>query len=171
MTKLEELGILIQRVQDFEAVKEQLESSLTSTQERIAYLTDTAIPAIMDAIGAEKITTTEGWEIKVGDVYHASISDKNRHQAFTWLRDHGHGALIKNKVSVIFNAGEDIKAEQIATDLTDHGLDVTVKEEVNPQTLKGFVREQKEAGNDFPDAVFGVYHMRKVTMKRKNDSG
>ena len=167
MTRLEELGALLQQHADFETAREQAETALKQLNERIRRITEDEIPALMDSLGMDKITTTDGWEVKVVDAYYAKISDSNKSTAHTWLRDNGHGDLIKNILTLPFDAGDDMLAQKIQYDLTSQGFDVTVKEGVNPMTLKGFVKEQKESGNDIPDDVFGIYHKREAKMKRK----
>ena len=168
MTKLEELSKLIEQAKQYQDLYDQQEKSLKKTQELIAQIIETDIPHLMDSLGIDKILTNDGWEVKIDERYHARISEANKNTAFTWLRNNGHGSLIKNNVSVEFGAGEDKDALVLVEDLTDNGFQVTMKEGVNSRTLEGFVNEQKKQGANIPDDVFGIFHKRQAKVKRKN---
>ena len=168
MNKLEQLGHLLAQVTQTEQEVALREDALADAKKRLDTLLSEDIPAVMDSIGVDKLTTTDGWEVRIADMYHASIKEAQREAAFYWLRNNGFGDLIKNQVVTTFDSGEDDLAQKVVHDLTAQGFDATVKEGVHPTTLKSFVKEQKEAGTDIPDDVFGIYHKREAKLKRKN---
>jgi hypothetical protein len=89
--------------------------------------------------------------------YYASIPAEKSGQAFAWLREHGYGAIIKNVISAEFGKGEDEKALEAATVLAEAGFKPSQKESVHPMTLKAFVKEQMEKGNEVPADLLGVF--------------
>ena len=55
---------------------------------------------------------------------------------------------------------------QAISALTSLGLEPIDKEQVHPQTLKAFVREQVESGKPFPLELFGAFLGQKATIKK-----
>ena len=74
--------------------------------------------------------------------------------------------IIKNTVSLPFGRGEDEKAGTFIKLAQSEGFDVDQKAEVHPSTLKAFVKEMVEGGQDFPEELFGAYVGHKATIKR-----
>lgn len=167
MTKLEELGKLIQKVTDFQGVRDGLQKSLDEVDKRIDRLVMEDIPAMMDSLGMAKITTDDGWNIEVKETWHAKIPDEKAAEAYNWLEENGFGALIRNHVVVEYDREDYEKAAELFDELCADGLPVSMKKNIHHSRLKAFVTEQKEAGNDIPDAAFGVYHKREAKLKRK----
>jgi len=48
-----------------------------------------------------------------------------------------------------------------------HGYDAHTKTEVHPQTLRAFIKERVEAGEEFPMELFGAWVGQRATIKRK----
>ena len=65
--------------------------------------------------------------------------------------------MIKNDVFVRFVRGQEDQAENFASELAERGMAVSTKKKVEPMTLKGFVREQTEAGVNIPVDLFNVF--------------
>lgn len=168
MDRLGQLSTLIEQLFELEREKEATEERLKNLQQQIDIIRQDDIPAYMDSINTASITTTDGWEVKVHKDYFASISEKRRDEAMAWLRENGFGDLIKNEAKISFNAGEDDRAMSLIDNLTAQGYRATIKETVHPQTLRAFVREQKDNGGSIPDDVFGVYPTREAKIKRRN---
>ena len=82
-----------------------------------------------------------------------------------WLRDNGHEDLIKNTISVNFGRGEDESASKLREALNNEGSSYTDKTGVHSQTLKAFVREQVESGQNLPLDLLGVFIGQKTTIK------
>jgi hypothetical protein len=147
--------------------KEAQEADLKLTNEAIRKIENEDIPTIMAEAGVRSLTTDDGIEVKVTPFYAASIPKDRLEEAFEWLRSHGHGDLVKNTVSVTFGRQEDHKAQSLLEHLYHEGFPANNTEKVEPMTLKAFVKEQMEAGAEFPEELFGVYHGNKATLKQK----
>ena len=70
-------------------------------------------------------------------------------------------------MSVSFGRDEDVDAEKLLTNLQDDGFTTSGKKWVEPMTLKAFVREQVENGNDLPLETFNVYIGQKTRIIKK----
>ena len=87
-----------------------------------------------------------------------------------WLRDNGHGDLVKHVVSVAFGAGEDDVAQETKELLSAHlakntsGLAVDDKETVHNQTLNAFLRKMNEDGEEIP-AFFNPFISQEAKLK------
>jgi hypothetical protein len=68
-------------------------------------------------------------------------------------------------VSVRFGRGEDELCARLLNLLGEKGYPADQAEKIEPMTLKAFVREQLERGNEFPTELFGVYIGQKATIK------
>jgi hypothetical protein len=111
----------------------------------------------MSELGLESLTLKDGSSVKVKQLVQASIPVRYREEAFQWLRDNGHGDLIKNQVSATFGKGEDTSANDFIDKISSLGYEPTQKVWVEPMTLKAFVREQITEGTELPMDKFGVF--------------
>ena len=85
-----------------------------------------------------------------------------------WLRNNGHGSLIKNFVTVKLGKGQDEQAGELKQFLLSHGYEYDADQTVHPQTLKAFIREQIAAGNDIPIDTFDVKVVNIAKLKEPN---
>ena len=150
-----------------EELVEDKQASLKATQKELKALAEEEIPALLSEVGLSEITLSNGAKISTNAYYFARITEHNRDEAFTWLQDNGHGDIIKNTVSVSFGRDEDVDAEKLLTNLQDDGFTTSGKKWVEPMTLKAFVREQVENGNDLPLETFNVYIGQKTRIIKK----
>ena len=94
-----------------------------------------------------------------------TLSDAKKEAAFAWLRNKGHGDLIKNQVSCSFGRDEDEKARGLIDTLNEKGYPSSQREWVEPSTLRAFIREQHEAGKELPMDLLGAFVGQKTTIK------
>tara|TARA_R110001583_G_scaffold58134_2_gene173528 strand:- start:2822 stop:3355 length:534 start_codon:yes stop_codon:yes gene_type:complete len=152
---------------NLEELVEEKQASLKATQKELKALAEEEIPALLSEVGLSEITLSNGAKISTNAYYFARITEHNRDEAFTWLQNNGHGDIIKNTVSVSFGRDEDVNAEKLLTNLQDDGFTTSGKKWVEPMTLKAFVREQVESGNDLPLETFNVYIGQKTRIIKK----
>ena len=143
---------------------EATEEELKKLKDVETTLSEQTIPNLMQQAGVELIKLEGGISVEVKPFYSARIPASKSEEAFQWLRDNGHGDLIKNQVSLEFGMKQDNEAKSIVEELKSKGLPVKQKTTVHPSSLRGFVREQmQELGKDVPEELFGTY----VTNKTK----
>ncbi len=152
---------------ELEQLVEEKQASLKSTQKELKTLSEEDIPALLSEVGLSEITLTNGKKISTSAYYYGRITEHNRQEAFEWLQDNGHGDIIKNVVSVSFGRDEDVNAEKLLSNLQDNGYTTNGKKWVEPMTLKAFIREQVEGGNDLPLETFNVYVGQKTRIIKK----
>ena len=120
----------------------------------------------MNEMNLTSISLKDGSKLEVVPAIYASIPAKYKEDAFQWLRDHGHGDLIKNQVATNFVRGQEKQAEQFATELVERGMAPSTKKWVEPMTLKAWVRESTEKGLNIPHDLFGVFIGEKSKITR-----
>ena len=114
------------------------------------------IPALMQEMGMDGITV-DGNKVTLRQFVHARISEEKRDEAFAWIRSIGEGDIIKNDVTVSFNAGQDNVAGAMLEDLRNQGFEPAQKTHVHPMKLKAWVKERIEKGKEVDFDMFGVF--------------
>ena len=99
---------------------------------RLLFLEQT-IPNLMQKAGVELIKLEGGVSVEVKPFYSARIPASKSEEAFQWLRDNGHGDLIKNQVSLEFGMKQDNEAKSIVEELKSKGLPVKQKNNRTPK--------------------------------------
>jgi len=131
-------------------------------------LSEQTIPNLMHKIGLELLKLKDGSSVEVKPKYKAQIPESRSEEAFSWLRENGHGDMIKNQVTMEFGMKQDNEAKSIVDELKNKGLPVQQKQFVHSSSLRGFVREQiQDHGKDVPADLFGVYIANKTKIITK----
>lgn len=149
-----------------EAQVADLDRQLKDAKKELLKLTDEDLPASMAEMGLASFTLDDGSQIDVKPTYGASILVDNRPKAYEWLRDHGYDDIIKNNVSVSFGRGEDDRANAFKAVAEKEGYIPQQETSIHAGTLKAFVRERIEAGDEFPMELFGAYVGQRATIKK-----
>tara|TARA_R100001163_G_scaffold46054_1_gene34600 strand:- start:75 stop:662 length:588 start_codon:yes stop_codon:yes gene_type:complete len=142
-----------------------LERQHKDAKKELLRLTDEELPASMAEMGLASFTLDDGSTIDVKPTYGASILVANREAAYEWLRDHGYDDIIKNDVSVSFGRGEDDMAGSFKSLAEKEGYVAQQNTTIHSQTLRAFVRERVEAGDEFPMDLFGAYVGQRAVIK------
>ena len=165
------LAKAIREQEDFVA---SLEDDLKAAKKQLLKMTDEELPTMLAEIGLSSIKLDDGSEVTIKQTYGAQITNgtkgtvDNRPQAYAWLRDNGYGDLVKNVVSCQFGMGEDQKAEQFRTIAEQNGYLAEQNTTVHSSTLRAFVKERCEAGDEFPMELFGAFVGQKAIIKRSD---
>ena len=147
---------------------EVTEEELKKLKDVETTLSEQTIPNLMQQAGVELIKLEGGISVEVKPFYSARIPSSKSEEAFAWLRDNGHGDLIKNQVSLEFGMKQDNEAKSLIEELKAKGLPVKQKTTVHPSSLRGFVREQiQDLGKDVPAELFGTYVANKTKITTK----
>jgi hypothetical protein len=164
----QELRQLCEQLVQLRDLEEKATDALKSIKAAYRKYARELVPDAMDEMGMQSLTTSNGVDITINDDLHVHISEDNKPQAFTWLRDNNHEDIIKNQVVVSFNKNEDNVAGAFYSDAVAGGHDVQRKETVHNGTLRGFVREMRNKGIQIPSETFGVYEGRiaKITSHK-----
>jgi hypothetical protein len=144
-----------------------IEEKLNKVKEQEKFLSEHAIPSLMQSSGISMIKLEDGTEVKVSPYYYAKISEDKKEAAFTWLRENGFGDLIKNNISLDFGMNEDSEANNVVAQLKAKGYNVFQSTTVHSSTLKAFVKEQITEGKGLPEDLFGIYTASKTKLTTK----
>jgi hypothetical protein len=162
---LSSVGALAKRAKELEKEIEELETVTKERKEQQRKLLEDTIPAMLSELGMKSFKMSDGSLIDIKPFYSASIREENRAKAYEWLRNNGFDDIIKNTVSVRFGRGEDGLCDTLLGQLREQNYPVEQAQKIEPQTLKAWVREQVERGNEFPTELFGAYVGQKATIK------
>tara|TARA_Y100001938_G_C7895534_1_gene331944 strand:- start:18 stop:563 length:546 start_codon:yes stop_codon:yes gene_type:complete len=144
------------------------EEEMKKLKEVETTLSEQTIPNLMQQAGISMLKLADGSSVEVKPFYSARIPASKSEQAFDWLRENGHGDMIKNQVSLEFGMRQDNEAKALVEELKQKGLAVQQKTSVHPSTLRGFVREQiQDLGRDVPAELFGTYVANKTKITTK----
>ena len=146
------------------------EERLRKLKEQYRRLSEEDLPQKMAELGMQDLRLKDGSRITIDMFYATRINNNNRGAAHAWLRQQGHGDIIKNQVSVTFGKGEDATALETMTLLEQEGLFPAQKESVHPSTLKAFVKERIESGDSAftvdTQKLFSVYQGKRTKITK-----
>jgi len=143
--------------------------TLEQVTDNLRQVQEVDLPNAMLEAGVSEIKLDTGETVSVKpDIYPSIPKDKIFH-AYKWLRERGHGSLIKNNITVSFgrDGGEDAKAKDLLAELVVRGYKPERRENIHFQTLKAFVKEQMAdpETEDLPEEFFSVHEVRKAVIK------
>ena len=165
--KVKSISELCNRLLDLQEQARRIEENLKSKNDEIRMLSEQEIPNLMQEAGVSEFKLADGSSVSIKPFYAAKIPVSKTDEAFQWLTGNGYGDLIKNTVSLNFGKSEDNLANSLVEDLKSKGHNVSQKKKVEPQTLKAFVKEAIQNGQNVPMDLFGIYISNKTTIKTK----
>jgi|TARA_R110000822_G_scaffold123610_1_gene258116 hypothetical protein len=162
---LDTVAGLARKIKQQQEKVERLDRELKDEKQNLLKLTDEDLPSTMADLGLSKFSLDDGSTVEVKPTYGASILVKDRPAAYDWLRDNGFDDIIKNIVSCQFGRGEDDQASAFHAFASQQGYPTSQNESIHSGTLKAFVKERIEAGEDFPHQLFGAYVGQRAIIK------
>ena len=161
---LEQVVELGEKLEKLKVEAATLQMKLDAKNKEISHIETVELPGALVDLGLKGLDLASGASIELIDIITANITDENRDAAHVWLREHGHGDLIKNIVSVTFGKGEDEFAKKLQQYLIEQRQakelkcgSIDTKEAVHWQTLRAFVKEQLKNGEAIPAETFKLY--------------
>lgn len=158
--KLDKLTRLAQLAADQGAEVARLASELEAANTAYKRTVEVDLPSAMEDAGMQTFTTATGLEIGIKERIHAHISRERYPAAVKWLDEHGHSGLVKRTVIVAFNRDASNEAADVLNYARNGGFDAKQEYKVEPSTLKKFVREKLERGEEVPVELFGVHRFK-----------
>jgi hypothetical protein len=140
---------------------------LKKAQEAETNLREVVIPEAMGNIQMRRFETANGVEVVIEDVISAKIAGCRKSKAFAWLEAHGHGGMIRRKVTTEFNKEQEKAAAALTKELKGKYPLVTVEKAVHAGTLKKWVKGMIKDGEKFPRALFGVFVKQVAKIEKK----
>lgn len=166
VSSLDDLMKLCIEYARLETVVEQLTSELNDAKDTFNRFKMDVVPEAMFELGLMELTLRSGERILITPNVDATIKAEDKPAAHSWMHDQGFGGLIKTQVDVDFDREQSEEAYALYEQLRGKYPNAFLAEKVHPQTLKAFVREQLEAGNEIPDCItVHSYNVAKIERK------
>ena len=162
---LDTVAGLARKIKQQQDKVERLDRELKDEKQALLKLTDEDLPSTMADLGLSRFSLDDGSTVEVKPTYGASILVKDRPAAYDWLRDNGFDDIIKNVISCQFGRGEDDQASAFHAFASQQGYPTNQNESIHASTLKAFVKERIETGEDFPHTLFGAYVGQRAVIK------
>tara|TARA_R110000868_G_scaffold71887_1_gene209981 strand:+ start:31 stop:606 length:576 start_codon:yes stop_codon:yes gene_type:complete len=162
---LDTVAGLARKIKQQQDKVERLDRELKDEKQALLRLTDEDLPSTMADLGLSKFSLDDGSTVEVKPTYGASILVKDRPAAYEWLRENGFDDIIKNVISCQFGRGEDDQASAFHAFASQQGYPADQNESIHASTLKAFVKERIETGEDFPHTLFGAYVGQRAVIK------
>ena len=163
---LKTLHSTIAEMVEIETFIAQAEADMKAAKQALQNIKTAKLPDIMAELQMDDCTHA-GWNVKLSDFVSGSIPKdaEKRVAAFTWLKDHDAGGLIKTDIKLSFGREGHNEAKALAEDLIAAGHTVDFGETVHPQTLCSFARERIRDGDPIDTDVLGLYVGKVVKAK------
>jgi len=142
------------------------EAYLKEKKKDLLKLTDEDLPSVLQELGVSSFKLEDGSQVDIKPLYGAAIPKPRIDEAHEWLRDNGHDDIIKNVVACSFGRGEDQNAANFKDTAIKLGLHPEQSESVHSSTLRAWVRERVENGDEFPMELFGAYVGQRAVIKK-----
>lgn len=159
------LSGLIEDLRDADLELQEAEAVLKKAQDRKREIEEKQIPELMIALKMEEFKTTSGVKVGLEQVLSVTPRKENRQRVLNWLEKRGSGALIKRTLSVAFNKDQDEEVASLVKFLVEERRMPTKEErKVESQTLKKYVKELLEAGEDVPTDLLGIFQYNRAKI-------
>lgn len=114
------------------------------------------LPDLIGNIGLSELTMRDGTKITLKKTYYGNIAKMAMPQAAEWLKARNMGGVLKESILV---------DKEYLDRLVAANVPFEMKTEIHNKTLGALVKEQIEAGNEFPRELFGVHVENKAVVK------
>lgn len=164
------LATIAQTARDILAARQKVteaEEALKTAQAELKALVEDTMPELMATAGQEQLTTIDGLVVSIKEMTRGQPSKEKAPEAFKWLRDNGHGGIIKTKVEVDLGKGDKERVEKVRAALAELKVPATLKQDVHHQTLGALVRELLSKGKKVPLETLGVFMWKQASVKPK----
>jgi hypothetical protein len=147
----------------------KLETDLAAAKIELRRTEQVDLPELMTELGLAALELEDGSTLRIAREYQASVSQERMPRAVEWLEANGHGGLVKTQLIVSLAAdklqdleylvGEEGPLHDVAAAPPE------VKQTINANTLKAFVKEQVEHGTPPPEDIFAFSVFSQAKLK------
>ena len=140
---------------------EELEEEVKALKAQKKELEEVAIPDTMSEIGVQSLTLMTSEIVTVKPFYYARLPQEPE-PFLNWLRDHGFGGLVKEKLEAYPNSD---LVQYLVNLLDGLKVDYECNSTVHWKTLEAWFKECTEAGIVLPTSLFPNYVGRIAKVK------
>ena len=166
--ELSAISALAEKQVNLEQAIVEKENELKKLKDEYTEVRTQALPEAMRQVGLEEFRLANGVKISVKDEINVHIKNANQPQAYTWLREHGHGDIIKDQVTLFFADNKETVKDVVQEFVRTYDLDYSAKESIHANTLKAWTKKQLELGEELPEELINVfrYSVAKVILPK-----
>lgn len=148
----------------------KLEEATKKKASELLEMDTKTLPDELADLGVDAVVLKDGRKLTIKDFVSVKIPDESRSDAYQWIRENGHGDLIKHNFTVSMNgsaqAADEGEINGVRAALKDRGVPFSEDENIHSSTLKAFVAEQLKAGKSFPSDAFKIYQGKIAHIKK-----
>ena len=166
--EIKSVSLLVEKQCKLEDEVTVLEATLKDRKADLRKVSSEQLPEAMFALKCNKFTLDNGASVEIDLNLRTSITKANQPWCFDWLRDNGHGDIIRDEIKTKFGVGESDAAKALAEFLDIAKRPFSQTQAVHPQTLKAFVgveMDQSEPDDEWK-TKFGVFQQRIAKILR-----
>jgi peptidyl-tRNA hydrolase len=160
----QQLSVLVAQLRDLTLQAEQAEERAKMIRQQVTQLEMVDIPEAMAALSMTDAVLQDGARVVVKSGVNVYVRTDHQPEAYRWLREHGHGGVVKELLQVDARTLSDTDREALISGLTAHHVEYVALETVHPGTLKALIGSLLEQGITLPP-VFSVHQYHKATVK------
>ena len=142
---LELVGEQVKQLDDLLEEQTAKLEELAELEEKIKAINEKYLPDLFEEYGLADIRLKDGRKLVLNNKWRPSITQENMAEAYEWLKDHGHGDLIKNAINIKFKKEESKKALELLKYLLNEGF---IKKMVKTRATIYIMKEIKYKRND-----------------------
>jgi len=143
----------------------QIEAILADKKKLYNEISELKLPELMDELGIDQFNLANGIKVKVSPFYSGKITDQ---AAYKWLEENGEADIIKGEVNVPFPKGFDKQKLRLFVKVAEElGLAANIGEQVHPSTLRAWIKDMIQSGQQFPRELFNVYVGKRAKLSLK----
>lgn len=169
-----DLGLLSglgMRLRDLEKQIEDTETLLKNLQAQAREISWKQLPELMDSLNMSKFMLKDGGEITVKEDLRVSLpsAPERRQEVIDWLNKNGAEALIKRAFEIQFDKGDEAWAAKFERDCKQRKKPLNIErlETIHTGTLKKFLTDKLEAGDEVPLDRLGAFRQTIAKFKEK----
>lgn len=164
---LARLRDLADRQRRLEDEVEEAEEALKSRKAELRKVSEVLIPGLMGEVGIDEFTTSDGLKVTVTSWVRHSIPKGRQAEAYQWLRDNGHGSILKTFVGTRLGTDSEEQYARAWAALSAAGFVPEKEEKAESSTVKSLLAELLEDGSPFPMDLFGAAQVTESKIDRK----
>ena len=147
----------------------EAEEALAKKKFELARIAEVEIPKLMATLGLQKFTLATGHTVAVKEELYTKVPKKHRTEAYLWVEANGGEQLPKRAFEITFSKDDEAWAKKFERDCLQRKKPLNIQRDmtVAPATLKVFLRQKLEAGDEVPMALFGAFQKRVAVISSK----
>ncbi len=164
--KLAQLGRMALEQQEHETEVARLETELKAAKKALAAIAEQSLPTLMEEVGIREFKTSTGLQITVSRKLYYSITKEKKAAALAWVNENGGADLMRRVFAVYFTKDEEQEAAAFERECKERETPLTYQRQqtIEPSTLKKFLTDLLQEGDDVPLELFGAFHRKRAEI-------